>query len=116
MLYPSSNLTSQMVPKFFLPGMTEYENEIIYPFLRQKAQEIALQITERKIEGVLFRRFGKLYLMRVGLSDPFIYRETILCIFESSVCFLAFTPNRGVIQGSPYIMGRSEILCVSDFE
>jgi hypothetical protein len=101
--------------KFYLPGLTPEETEILYPFLRQKAQYIALQITERKIESLLYKRRGKLFFIKVGNPDP-IKGEIVIAIFEASVCFMVFTPNRGVSRGDPFVTGKNEVLAVEEFE
>jgi hypothetical protein len=124
---PSNNSTSQIVsepPKaekvdmareFQLPGMTEQETDVIYPLLKTKAQEIALQITDRKITRVLYKRNGKLFNMKVGALDP-IKGEPVIAIIEGHAVFLVFTMGRGITHGDPCIIGNYEILAVDTLE
>ncbi len=102
--------------RFFVPGtQTPEETEIIYNALRTRAENIALRVTERKIQSVLYKRNNKLFSMSVGLADP-VKKETVIAIFEGFTVYLVFTPNRGVIWGNPYIIGTEEILSVEEFE
>jgi hypothetical protein len=104
-----------MARKFQLPGMAEQETDVIYPLLKTKAQEIALQITDRKITRVLYKRNGKLFNMKVGAPDP-IRGEPVIAIIEGYAVFLVFTAGRGITEGDPYIIGNYEVLAVDTLE
>jgi hypothetical protein len=101
--------------KFYMPGMTESETAITYLSLKQRAQEIALQTTERRIYRVLYERNGKLFNMQIGSPDA-VKGEMVMAIIEGYTVFIVFTLNRGIVKNAPYVVGKNEALYVEEFE
>lgn len=103
--------------KFFLPPQKDekLENEA-YDAIKKFAKEITgWDITDRKIYHIKYRHEGKDYEAKIGERETH-QGEIVIAILESTVTFLVCTPNRGVIRGMPILVGREEIISITDFE
>jgi len=103
--------------KFFLPPQKDekLKNEA-YDAIKKFAKETTgWDITDRKIYNIKYRHEGKDYEAKIGERET-RQGETVIAILESTVTFLVCTPNRGVIRGMPMLVGKEEIISITDFE
>lgn len=101
--------------RFYVAGAeTEQETRLIYEHLRQTAQTLAGNPTDRRIYDLLYSRMDKFYRLTVGKPHP-INGEILIGIIETAVGYAVFTLNRGVIRGEPYMVALSEVLYIEEF-
>ena len=112
--------------KYFLPPQKDekLENKA-YDAIKKFAKETTgwditdrttgWDITDRKIYHIKYRHEGKDYEAKIGERET-RQGETVIAILESTVTFLVCTPNRGVKRGMPILVGKEEIISITDFE
>ena len=105
------------MPKFFVPGAKgDQEAEQIRDgaIAGLRAQGLA-PIPASRVFRLAYVHDGKNYLAEVGKQDP--SEGIIVLIFEGQGRELYFvcTPNRGVLRGSPILVGHSNVTRVEEF-
>ena len=103
--------------KFFIPHAENKEQEnSVYKATKKFAKETTgWDIKDRKIYHIRYRHNGKYYEAKVGEREE-VGGEEVIVILESEVTFLVCTANRGVVRGMPILVGREEIISITDFE
>ena len=102
--------------KFFIPAEEDSAKaEQVYEATKKFAEEtLAWKVTDRRIQSIDFKDKGNRVRAEVGKPDPFT-SETVIAILESTT-FLVCTPNRGVVRGMPFLVGKHEVINLTDFE
>ncbi len=101
--------------KIFVPKVKdEKQSEEYYNGIVKYNKDIVGEVSGRKIYSLTYKHNNKKYTAVVGENDE-IENEPIIAILESRT-FLICTPNRGVIRGTPILVGHDEIISVEDFE
>ncbi|MCK4626329.1 MAG: hypothetical protein KAV00_13510 [Phycisphaerae bacterium] len=103
--------------KFFVPGAENNQKAVeVYDGIKKFVKKtISGDITDRKIYHVSFTHDGKPYEARIGEEGPYA-SEPVIAILETSGIFLICTPNRGVLHGEPILVGKNDMIHVTDFE
>jgi|KBSMisStandDraft_5_1062788.scaffolds.fasta_scaffold17759_6 hypothetical protein len=102
--------------KFFVP-QAKSEEEAAHTCNATKtfaAETTGWKITDRRIQGIVFRDKKKTVHAEVGKHEP-ICGEMLIAILESNT-FLLCTPNRGVLRGEPIMVGKREVDYITDFD
>lgn len=102
--------------RFFVPNASDGQQaQQLYEGARRFCEaQMQWQTTQRKIYSIRYRHDGVEYLAQVGSLD---YSEgLVVCIFETAQAFLVCTPERGVLRGSPIIVGCPDCSDVEEFE
>ncbi|RYU14845.1 hypothetical protein [Nocardioides iriomotensis] len=101
--------------RFFVPGAADIEQaEHLWNATRTFAQDqLAWQVTDRRIFQLNYHHEGKPFVAEVGKPDPRT-GETVLVILESNA-FLVCTRNRGVVRGEPILVGDEEVRTITEF-
>jgi hypothetical protein len=68
-----------------------------------------------RIRSITFSDKGKVVEAIVGEREPF-EGEPVFAILESHQTYLVCTPNRGVLRGMPYMIGKHEVSHVEEFD
>jgi hypothetical protein len=102
--------------KFFIPAAKDAaQAEDVYRGIVQFAKlTTSWQTTARRIFGIRYRHDGREYYSEVGKEDPRVH-ELVIAILESEA-YLICTFNRGVKRGEPVLVGKKEIVSITDFE
>jgi len=102
--------------KFFIPAEDNPEKaEGLYQAIKKFAQQnMAWEITDRRIRSIRYRHERKDLVATVGEPEPRT-GEPVIAILESTT-FLVCTPNRGVLRGMPIMVGKHEVFTSEDFE
>ena len=103
--------------KFFIPAAKDKETESsVYEGIKKHAKDIVgWDIEERRIYRIKYEHGGKRYVATVGETDERV-REPVIAILESTGTFLVCTPNQGVVRDMPVLVGKQEIIKVTDFD
>jgi hypothetical protein len=102
--------------KFFIPH-TDKPEEILEGIIKFNEEELGWRVTERRIFRLHFVHNSKEYHVEVGKPEP-REREIVVAILEtkeSTGVFYVCTPNRGVLRGMPYLVGKHEVISIEDF-
>lgn len=105
--------------KFFIPSAaTELEAERVYGAIKTHlAQELGADLSPRRVCSLKYVHNGKNYSSVVGEEESDGLGVVIAILFDvTRSLYLVCTPNRGVISGSPVLVGEHDVLAVSDFE
>ncbi len=102
--------------KFFVPHVKDKkQEEIVYEGIKRFAKEnLAWEITSRRIFSIQYNHEGKEYYAEVGKEEQVVH-EKVIAILESNT-YLICTPNRGIVRGTPILVGKKEAFSVVDFE
>jgi len=103
--------------KFFIPDEDNSEKaEMLYQATKKFAQEgMGWPISDRRIRSIKFRDERRRDVVEtVGEREP-IEGEIVIAILESTT-YLVCTPNRGVLRGTPIMVGKCEVYASEDFE
>jgi hypothetical protein len=101
--------------KFFVPGGDDDKGaKDIYEATKNFAIENCGPVTDRRIQKITFRDRKKVVEAEVGKIEP-IVGETVVAILEGNP-YLVCTPNRGVLRGQPILVGKQEIISITDFD
>jgi len=103
--------------KFFLPSQKDekLENETYNAIKKFAKETTGWDITDRKIYHIKYRHEGKDYEAKIDERET-RQGETVIAILESTITFLVCTTNRGVRRGMPILVGKEEIISITDFE
>lgn len=104
--------------KFFIPGAaSDVERERVYEAVKMHlAQELGASLSNRRIRSLQYVHNGKNYSAVVGENDSGglgVVTAILLDIIRS--LYLVCTPYRGVISGSPILVGEHDVQAVADF-
>lgn len=102
--------------RFFVPGAASSEVALkAWEAFRQFARDtLGWPVTERKIFSIRYRHNDEEHRAEVGwIFKP--TREAVLAILESDA-YLICTENRGGVRGEPILVGKEEVLSVTDFD
>ncbi len=107
------------VPPFFLPPYEPDDpkgEEVLEDIVRWADETTGRRInrSQGRIARLDYVHDGNAGVVEVGQSEPRI-GETVVAILDSDP-YLVCTPNRGVLRGTPILIGRSEVLQVVHFE
>jgi hypothetical protein len=105
--------------KFFIPATaTEHEAERVYGAVKAHlAQELGADVSPRRIRSLQYAHNGKNYSSVVGEEESGGLGVVVAILFDvSRSLYLVCTPYRGVISGSPVLVGEHDVLAVRDFE
>lgn len=93
-------------PDFFVPAASSPEQSaLVWQSIKQFAAEtLGWQPTDRRVYSVRYRHNGKNFHSIVGEPHE-VTRELVCAILETAHCWLICTPNRGVVRGSPILIG-----------
>ncbi len=102
--------------QFYIPNVTDPRKaEEIYQATRKFAAETTgWRIEQRRIRSIKFRDHGKMVVATVGKLEP-MEGALVIAILESTT-YLICTPNRGVLRGSPMMVGKDEVTDFEDFD
>ena len=106
--------------KFFIPHAKDKKQaekvlQGIIKFAKENFKGSAWRdITNRRIFSLSYTHEGKKYHSEVGKLDDRV-NEEVIAILESYTYFVC-TPNRGVIRGTPVLVGKEEAKEIIDFE
>jgi hypothetical protein len=101
--------------KFFIPNAKDDKQaQDIFEGILNYNNRIIGKILDRKIYSITYKHHNIKYLAAVG-GNEVRTNEQIIAILESN-SFLICTPNRGVDNGIPIIVGYDEILSVEMFD
>lgn len=105
------------MPKFFVPGTkgnqeAEHLRDGVIAGLRDQG---LAPIPTSRVFRLAYVHDGKNYLAEVGKQDP--SEGIIVLIFEGEGRGLYFvcTPDRGVLRGSPILVGHGDVTRVEEF-
>lgn len=106
---------------FFLPYAESTEQaERVYSGIRESAESqssVGAKLDNRRVYYLAGIHNGKAFEAKVGHSFE-VLREVVIAILHdaSRNLYLVCTPSRGVAQGTPYLVGASEVGVVRDFD
>jgi hypothetical protein len=102
--------------KFFIPRAkgSEEENKI-YEATKTHVQKAMGNISSRKIFSIDYKHKDKLHHAEVGKEEK-VGNEIIIIILESDTGYFVCTPSRGVHKGLPILIGKGEVISITDFE
>jgi len=101
--------------KFFIPGASSAEDsEKIYQGIRQFVAGQVGPIMAARIYRIQFSHDGGRFNLKVGDIHPQL-NEPVVAILEGGIYYIC-TPNRGVVRGTPYMVGRHYDTAVEFFE
>jgi len=103
--------------KFFVPYVKDKKQEInFYDAIKKFAKEtMGRDIKDRKIYHIKWRHGREDHEAKVGEIQT-RQNEPVMAILESKDIFFVCTPNRGAVRGMPILVGRKEIISVTDFD
>jgi hypothetical protein len=104
--------------KFFIPAAaTENEAERVYGAIKAYlAQELGADVSPRRIRSLQYVHNRKNYSSVVGEEESDGSGIVVAILFDQTrSLYLVCTPYRGVISGSPILVGEHEVRTVSDF-
>jgi hypothetical protein len=104
--------------KFFVPYTgDDTEAERVWATARADLFDQGLPTTRRRIQALSLHHRGGRLLLKVGMDVPDA-GEPVMIILEASNLdvFYVLTPLRGVIEGSPYVLGLDEEGRALDFD
>jgi len=101
--------------KFFIPkAKDDAQAQEVWKCVKKFAEEtLDWDISDRRIFSIAYQKHGKDYCVEVGKPDP-RNGELVVVILES-MTYLVCTPNRGVLQGMPLLIAKSELTDITDF-
>lgn len=102
--------------QFFIPhASNDHHVEQLYNATRKFcAEQTGWKVLPTRIYSLRYRHNGNEYYAQVGTNDPI--EGLVVCILESEVTYFVCTPNRGVLSGSPILVGREDVSYVELFE
>lgn len=102
--------------KFFIPAVSDPEKaEQLYQGTKKFAADTkGWPISDRRIRRITFWDRGKIVEAAVGRQEP-REGELVIAILESET-YLVCTPNSGVLQGYPLMVGKIDVIDSEDFE
>ncbi len=103
--------------EFFIPKMENKDEESkLYDSIKKFAKETTgRDIRDRKIYSIKWRHGREDCEAQVG-EIQHRQGEIVMAILESEAIYLVCTWNRGVRRGEPLLVGRQELLSITDFE
>jgi hypothetical protein len=105
--------------KFFIPAAaSEVEAEGVYGAVKAHlAQERGANVSPRRIRSLQYVHNGKNYSAVVGEEESGGLGIVVTILFDvTRSLYLVCTPHRGVIRGSPILVGEHDVRAVTDFE
>lgn len=105
--------------KFFLPAApTAIEAERNYGAIKAHlAQELGADVSPRRVRSLQYVHNGKNYTSVVGEEERDGSGIVVAILFDvTRSLYLVCTPYRGVISGSPILVGEHDVQAVIDFE
>lgn len=102
--------------KFFVPeASTPEQAEEVWNATRRFAGEtMAREIGTQRIFRLRYVHNAKSLTAEVGQPEP-LTGEPVLVILDSNP-YLVCTPNRGVVRGTPVLVGRQAVRDVVEFD
>jgi hypothetical protein len=100
---------------FFIPEASdEAQAERVYAgIIKHVENQTGDTIKPRRISSMGFTHNGVKYTATVGEPFPRL-EEPVIALLEGNLFYLC-TPNRAVIRGEPYLIGRDEVNWVKEF-
>ena len=86
--------------------------EEFYAGIRKNMAEAT---TKRRIYSIKYNYHGAEYQSTVGEQDP-LNNELVAAIFKAPPFYLICTTDRGVLRGTPAIIGTHDAIEVIDFD
>jgi hypothetical protein len=105
--------------KFFVPAAaSDIERERVYESVKARmAQEMGANFSPRRIRSLQYVHNGKNYSATVGEEESGGLGLVITILFDTTrSLYLVCTPYRGIISGSPILVGEHDVRAVVDFE
>lgn len=102
--------------RFFVPkAKDDTQAQAVWEATKKFAEEnLRCQVSERRIFSIAYHHHGKDYYVEVGKPDP-RNGELVIAILESNP-YLICTPNRGVLRGTPILVGQDKVERILDFQ
>ena len=102
--------------KFFVPFSKNKQQafEVYDGIVKFNKEQLGREIINRKIYSIYYKHDNKYFTAKVGDQEPRT-GEIVVAILESDILFYICTPNRGVVRGEPILVGKVEIISVSEF-
>jgi hypothetical protein len=107
------SVSGYMVMKFFIPEVEPERAEEVYKSITDFAAMQGWPAADRRIFKVYYRHHGDYFEAEVGKLAR--NGEVVWAILESGP-YLICTLTRGVMGGMPLLVGRDDVLSVTDFE
>lgn len=105
--------------KSFIPyAASDVERERVYEAVKvHLAQEHGASFSDRRIRSLQYVHNGKNYSAVVGEDESGGLGVVIAILLDTTrSLYLVCTPYRGVISGSPILVGEPDVQAVADFE
>lgn len=102
--------------QFFVPAASSAEEALkVYEATRQFSEEqLGRKTKPKRIERICFDHDGHTWEAVVGEQFTEI-NELVIAIFEMDQLFIVCTPNRGVLRGEPYLVGKNSTRHYAEF-
>lgn len=102
--------------QFFVPAARSAEEALkVYEATSQFAEEqLGRKTRLKRIERICFDHDGQTWEAVVGERFAEI-NELVIAIFEMDQLFIVCTPNRGVLRGEPYLVGKDSTRHYAEF-
>lgn len=101
--------------KFFIPKITDDKTaeQFLDGIIKYAEETTGRKVKPRRIYSIRYDYHGKTYMATVG--EVLEGEGLVTAILESDQTYLVCTPERGVLRGSPILVGRNTAIKVTDF-
>lgn len=105
--------------EFFIPGASSPEQrDSVYEAVKKHlTQKLGAELSARKIQALHYVHDGENYQAIVGQEESGSEGIVVAILFDKiRSLYLVCTPYRGVVSGSPILVGAHDVRAVVDFD